>query len=236
MRRQASTLLTIAIAAAVVSTAGASEGDFYYDATDANYMSYAGSVAGGSLSFESIPGRTFRVQRVGWGPDYTQIAYYSSSDVSLALAADMVSFHSANNGGPNDYALFAGVGALRDHDLIIADTLGNELTARISIMELIDRTSAWVQPHLSGAALLHDISFTSSAFESVSVRDLGATGIMTFSALTKSGMTMRDYLDGDVAEPLLLGTLEIKLTAIPAPGGLALLGLGSVVGTRRRRR
>lgn len=236
MHRTVTTMLSLALCAGATSLAAAADGDFYYDATDANQLRFDGSSEAGSLLFDSVPGRSYRVQRAGWA-DQTQFGFYTDADLSLSLSVNLQAYFEAGQGGPNDQALFAGVGALRGHDLIIADSQGNELTASISILELIDDTDSWIQPVLLGMALLEDIAFSSSEFEEVDVAGLGVSGFLAFTALADGNATMKQYFDDSESgsQPLLLGTLEITVGAVPAPGSLAVLALGGLGLTRRRR-
>ncbi len=235
MHRTVTTLVSIALCAGCASVATADDGDFYYDATDANALRFDGSSEAGSLVFDSIPGRSYRVQRAGWA-DQTQFGFYSGADISLSLSVELQAYFTAGQGGPNDQALFAGVGALRGHDLIIADSQGNELTASVSALELIDDTDSWIQPAILGMALLENIAFSGIAFESVDVAGLGGSGFLAFTALSDGSATMKQYFDSPEShnEPMLLGSLEITVGAVPAPGSLAVLGAGTLVMRRRR--
>ncbi len=238
MPNKAATMFSLLALGAAGSIAAAELGDFYYDATDASHLSFNGSLEAGSLALDSIPGRSYRVQRAGWA-DQTHMGVYIDDAVSLELSVELSSYHSAGQGGPNDQALFGGVGALRGHDLIITDSAGNEMSARISLLELIDDTDSWVQPALLGAALLEDITFSRRMFEGVGVFELADSGFLSFTALTNGNLPMHAYFNGEEGQyaPLLLGTLEITIgQAVPAPGGAAVLGLGAAGFARRRRR
>ncbi len=234
MHRTVTTMISLAVCAGAASVATADDGDFYYDATDANALRFDGSSEAGSLVFDSIPGRSYRVQRAGWA-DQTQLGFYGDDAISLSLSVELQSYFEAGQGGPNDQALFAGVGALRGHDLIIADSQGNELTASVSLLEMIDDTDSWVQPAILGLALLENIAFTGSVFESVDVVGLGSSGFLAFTALSDGSATMKQYFDSPEStnESMLLGTLEISVGAVPAPSSLAVLGLGALASRRR---
>lgn len=223
---------------AAASFAHADLGDYYYDATDANWLSFDGSSEAGSVRFDSMVDRSFRVQRAGWA-DETQTGLYAAQGATLALSVDLLSFLDAGQGGPSDRATFAGTAALGGHDFVITDSVGGAFTASISVLEMVDRTNSWVQPYFQGAARLENVTFSGSTFEGVDVAGLERSGYLSFTAMASGVDSMRAYFDSPESEqsPLLLGTLEVTLgQAVPAPGGLAICGAGALVLGRRRRR
>ncbi|MCK4871764.1 MAG: hypothetical protein KAS72_03465 [Phycisphaerales bacterium] len=211
-------------------------GDFIYDATDAVESVYAGSLASGTLTLESMPGGNYRVQRIGI-PGEVALGFYGTGSADLNASLDLVSFNSAGAGGPGDMAVFAGTGALAGYDFIATDEYGETLSGIVPYMELIDDTDALVLPGVLGFGLVTDIVFSDSTFQGIDVTGLVTEGSILTFAVVVQGITLETYLEtnGMGGVPLPLETLEMHIAPIPsAPTGL-ILGIGCMAASRRRR-
>lgn len=223
---------------AVGSQASAQVSAFVYDTTAGATTVYAGDLTSGTLSLDSIDGRSFRAQRVGVQAELGEFGEGVGAGASLAATMSLDSFFdSGSPTGDGDIAFFSGMGGV---DFLVTDEFGETLSGSIAEFVLVDRSDAF-KPGIEGQGRITDLVFSAPTFQGVSTSDLVDEGtIFTFSFLI-AGVNLETYLasDGLGNLPVEVETVEARIEGIPLPAttGLAFAGLVPFgVATMRRRR
>jgi hypothetical protein len=216
------------VCALVCAGASYADLDFRYDTTYGTEMNYVGGLDAGVLSFDSVPGITYRVQLVGGD---VALGTFGVGGASLEADVEFLTFNDLQDVGygQGDLAEFQGM-PNDPLNLEIMDEFGNSMVATIDYMQLYDATSSPYAPGIQGQASLVNVEFSGPTFQGIDISpDLDAGFMYVFIEQGNWG-TMGALLDGGGSAPVY--TMEISL--IPAPG--TLIGLGAMTGLIARRR